>query len=171
MKLHTVSDVVALFPKDSVTPKEVEDELERHGTYRKQFGKKGRKLLTDRDIADFFERLSARRFLPPEPMHDEAGQIVFIGSPSANTDDTLVWIGWCPFGQELDLLDRVRLGVQEHVMVLAHDNASFGDVVQMKARYKDDRAYGNPYGNWFRRTDRVMSEVEKINSSYEGDID
>lgn len=169
IKLHTVKDLIAMFPSGTLTEAAANKLLEGFGTYRKIGASK---FLTDRDVTDFIERVSARRTNPPEPRYEEAGQVVFIGNPAANSEDELVWIGWCPIDQELDLLDRVRLGVQEHVMILANDNASYGDVTKLKAKLKSARAKGNPYGNWFHRADLVMSEVMKINgTNSEGDED
>ena len=159
------ADLMALFPKDAVSVSALEKAVEEHGTYHR-IGKTI--FLTDTDVRDFVDRLAGRRAQPLVPTDDEAGLIVYIGSPTTvNGEDCSVWVGWSPIGQELALLDQVRLGAQEHVMILESDHMTYGEVEKWKKEHKRSRFYGS----WYRRDDEVMAVALAAKAKAEGTYD
>lgn len=129
--------------------------VEEHGTYH-QFGSV--RLMTEQDYNDLLRLTAKRRTRPAQPSPNEPGQMVFIGhafDPSA-----LVFIGWAPLGQEFELLDRIREGAQEAVMILCNPNATPADVEKFKETHK--KAWR--FGGWFGRTDELIEAMCSFNS-------
>jgi len=148
-RLFAPSDLVAMFPKDTVTASDIESKIKELGTYHRW---NDHVLLTGGDIREFVDSLAAKHG------RDRPGLIVFIGSGKRPASP--VFVGWCPLGQEFDLLDRVRVGAQEHVMILAIDHATYGEVEDWKSKHRGFRTFGS----WFERNDEVMDMAIKANT-------
>jgi hypothetical protein len=163
MRLHSIADVVGLFPKDTVRPKDVEEALERTGRYR-QIGKA--KVLTEDDLRAFMRDILVAKINELPPQDHEAGQLVVIGSPTIS--ESFVWVGWSPIGQELMLLDQVRIGASEAVMVLATASMSFGDHKAFRKKWSKN----HEFGHWYCRSAPLMRAVDELmNAEMDGEQD
>jgi hypothetical protein len=154
--MYSINDLYEKLPKNTgVTLAQLEKLVTALGTYR-ELGGRGGKVMLEEDIRDFFTAISARRAKPIPPPNDAAGLIVFIGH--ATDHECLVFVSWTPIGQELVLLDRIREGAQEPVMVLATANATPRDVAEFRAAHKKSWRYGS----WFSRTDRFVESIREL---------
>lgn len=163
IRLKTLEEVhQAILPKEAkMRFIDFEALVELHGTYH-QFGKW--KLMSDRDVDDLIRLTAVRHRRPLAPSPSEAGLVVFIGHPYDHS--ALIFIGWAPLGQELDLLDRLKEGAQERLMVLNTINGTPADAEIMKQRHK--KAWR--FGNWFGRTEALIGDINRLTDEpIEGD--
>lgn len=155
IKLRTLQEAwSALIPKDAKMRFDAFEELvEQHGTYH-QFGKF--RFMTDQDVLDLIRLTAARNKRPSAPSPNEPGLLVWIGHPY--DPECLVFMGWAPLGHELDLLERLKEGAQERLMVLNTVNATPADLELMKQRHK--KAWR--FGGWYGRTEELVQDMRLL---------
>ena len=87
---------------------------------------------------------------------------VYIGEE----DGDRVWIGWCPEGDEFDLLDELAaLTGNDDLWILATCDATYLDYVKTISRH----AHSYIAGGWHRATDELKADIQHINDSFDYD--
>lgn len=151
--LFTIEEMCSRLPKDAVKPSVFKKLVVQHGTYRDL---DGAMLMTERDFQDFLDAVCARRTKPTPPPPHEAGLMVFIGHPLDK--HALVLVAWAPYGQELSLLDMVKVGAQERVQVLGTVDATPIEVEAFRKKHtKSWRC-----GYWFARSDALVNDLNRM---------
>jgi len=87
---------------------------------------------------------------------------VYIGEE----DGDRVWIGWCPEGQEFELLDELSaLANSDDLWILATADATYLDYVKTIGRH----AHSYIASGWHRATDELKADIQQINDSFDYD--
>lgn len=162
MKLYSINDLLKMMPVDTVKLKELEAAVEESGCYR-QIGRS--MILTEGDIHDFLARVSARRIQPRTPARDADGLLVVLREERVGAD-SLMFLGWSPAGQELDLMDRVQLGYPARLRVHATVRMTYGVADEFRVKHIKARAMGL----WFAPSDELANALDAIIEAEEKEI-
>ena len=161
-KLFTLPEMHSRLPKDcKMSFSAFEELIEEHGTYH-AFGKY--KLMTERDYEDLLRLTAQRHRRPNKPSPNEPGLMCFIGHQY--DPQSLLFIGWSPLGQELELLDRIREGAQEFIQLVNTVHATPAEVERFKLAHK--KAWR--HGGWFGKTDELV-EAMRTRRDFEDEVD
>jgi hypothetical protein len=162
MKLHTLEDVKNKFPVGTVTVKDIRDKALAFGTCT-ELGKAI--VFSDADLVDFMARLSSKRVDDVQYTTDTRGLLVVLKRSLADEFNT-TFVGWCPRGKELRLLERVQ-EFYPGKLVLQHTvGMTFGDAEQFRKRFAAQRTFGF----WYRHSTPLAIAIEQLVKQEEDEL-
>lgn len=154
IKVYTLSEVAALL--GNIKLPQLEAAVNEHSTYR-MVGKT--MLMTEDDIMALLRHCAPRRSKAAPPPPDALGTLVTISEPL--TGDNMLFLGWCPVGQELDLLETVQLGYAGRLVVHPVCNTTYQAVVDLQAAHAKSRVHGS----WFNRSETLTEALQALDEN------